>query len=258
MASGIYTAMSAARTQEQRLESISANLANARTPGFKRHRAVYRQIQNDASKTGDSAQAMGMGHPLRYLPEDRLPVITDERFTEWSQGALKQTRNPLDVAIDGEGFFVVEGAGGQPAYTRNGAFRTEPSGAIVTQEGAAVLDDAGNAITVPMGEGQIVIHEDGRVDVGGEEVGRLQVVRFADNSKLERVGYTAFRPIDDSQPEPAGAVVRQGFVEQSNTNPVMAMTLLIKTNRMFELSTRAIQAYKAMDDSAVRDVSRTS
>lgn len=260
MASGIYVAMGAARTQDERLETLSNNLANARTPGFKQHRAVYRQVAQDVSKMGDPNQAMDMHHPVRFLPRDRVRGVLDERFTQWTQGPLEHTGNPLDLALEGEGFFVVQGPDGNPLYTRNGNFSQARDGALVTQQGLAVLDDQGQPVRLPQGAGQLHVSPEGEVQVGGQPAGKLGVVRFDDPQVLERVGESNFRSVDPNvQPvaDPPG-MVHQGYLEGSNVNPVYTMTLLIKTNRLFELNVRALQAYKAMDDSAVRDVGRTS
>ena len=259
MASGIYVAMSAARMQEQRIETLNNNLANARTVGFKRHGAVYRQVHNDTSKMGDPNQAMGVHHPVRFLPEDRLPGALDERYTDWSTGPLTSSGNPLDVAIEGEGFFTIEGPGG-PMYTRNGTFTRAPDGTLVTQQGFAVLDTQGRAIRLPEGAGQLTIGRNGDLQVGDDVAGRLSVVRFDALSELERVGNDNFRHPDPTvQPQTmANPTLHQGYVEGSNVNPVYTMTMLIKTSRIFEMNTKALMAYKAMDDQAARDVGRLS
>jgi flagellar basal-body rod protein FlgF len=260
MASGIYVAMGAARMQEQRMETLSNNLANAQTAGFKKHGAIYRQVHNDASKMGDPNQAMDMHHPVRFLPEDRLPGQLDERFTHWSDGALRSTGNPLDVAIQGEGFFVVQGPNGDPIYTRNGTFRIQPDGGLVNQQGFALLDPNGQPVRVPPDEGALTISPEGDLTVGDQAVGRLAVVRFADLRQLDRMGNDNFRPADPAVlPEPLDLPqLHQGYLEGANVNPVQTMTQLIKTSRLFEMSTRALQAYKAMDDAAARQVGRTN
>ena len=96
MASGIYVAMSGARNQSHRLDTLSNDLANANTPGFKAQETIYRQVHNDATALGNPNQAMGLNHPVRFLPEDRLPSVMDARFTKFKQGALRPTGNELD------------------------------------------------------------------------------------------------------------------------------------------------------------------
>lgn len=256
MANGMYVSMSAARMQDHRAETLAHDLANAATPGFKRQRAVYRQVHNDVSKMGDPNQAMGLGHPTRMLPEDCLPGQLDVRFTEWTQGLMKATDNPFDVAIQGEGFLVVQGPDG-PLYTRNGTLMRAQDGTLVTQEGFAVLDTGGASIQVPGDNGSLRITPQGEVEAGGAALGQLAVVTFDDLQSLQRVGSSNLRPPDPNvQPRAAEATLHQGYLEGSNVNPVFTMTLMIKANRLFELSTRALQAYKSMDDAAVRQVGR--
>ncbi len=258
MASGIYVAMSGARMQEQRLETLSNNLANALTPGFKRHEAVYRQIHNDATKMGDANQAMGLHHPVRFLPEDRLPGLIDERWTHWSQGPMKVTDNVFDLAIEGDGFLTVQGPDDAVLYSRNGSLRMAQDGTLVNGDGLAVLDDAGRTIQIAGDQSRFQVSEEGLVQVGEAPVGRLGLVTFDDLQSLERMGGSLYRQPDPAvQPRPAdNATLHQGFLEGANVNPVYTMSLLIKTNRAFELNTKALQAYKAMDDSAIQEVGR--
>ena len=88
MASGIYVSMGAARNQEHRMETLANDLANANTPGFKSQEAIYKQIHNDVTSMGSPKQAMGLNHPVRFLPEDRLPVALVDRYTKFSQGGF--------------------------------------------------------------------------------------------------------------------------------------------------------------------------
>ena len=257
MATGLYIPMGGARNQERRLETLANDLANAQTPGFKSQETVYRQIHNDATALGNPNQAMGLHHPVRFLPEDRLPVVMDERYTKFNQGALKKTGNDLDIALTGEGFFTVQGPNG-PVYTRNGSFNLSRDGVLVNSVGQAVLNDTGAPIQVPAAQGKLRVATDGFVFVGDEQVGRLGIAKFPNMQELIRMGNSNYRH-PDAKFVPEGVDqpdIRQGFLEMSNVSPVHTMAMLIKTNRVFELNTRAMQAYKAMDDQAARDVGR--
>jgi len=259
MASGIYVAMGAARNQEHRLDTLSNDLANANTPGFKSQETIYKQIHTDVTSLGNPEQAMGVHHPVRFLPEDRLHSVMVDRYTKFAQGSLKFTGNDLDLAIKGEGFFTLQGQNG-PVYTRNGTFTLNREGLLVDQQGQPVLDDAGKSIQVNNAQGKIGISQDGAVMVDGERVAKLGLVRFDETSlqTLERIGNSGYRNLAPNvQPEQLDVPdVRQGFLETANVNPVHTMSMLIKTNRLFELNTRALQAYKSMDEQAAREVGK--
>ena len=257
MASGIYVAMTGARNQERRLDTLSNDLANAQTPGFKAQEAIYRQVHNDVTAMGNPNQAMGMNHPVRFLPEDRLPVVLDERYTKFSQGSLNFTGNDLDLALNGKGFFTVQGPNG-PLYTRNGTFMTSKEGVIVDQQGFPLLDEKGGQIVLPESVSKIGIAEDGTVSAGAQVIATLGLAQFENEQALERVGNSNFRvPEGGEAPQPLESPdVRQQFLETANVNAVHTMAMLIKTNRVFDMNTRAMQAYKEMDEQAARDVGR--
>lgn len=257
MASGIYIAMGGARNQERRLDTLSNELANAQTPGFKSREAIYKQIHTDVTSLGSPKQAMGLKHPIRFLPEDRLPVVLDQRYTKFSQGALRFSGNDLDLAINGEGFFTVDGPNG-PIYTRNGTFMTSKDGTIVDQQGFPLLDDQGVPIVLPNAAGKVGIGTDGTVTAGAEVIAKLGLVRFNNEQELERLGNSAYQnPADADPPIPVeGPDIRQQYLEMANVNPVHTMAMLIKTNRVFDMNTRAMQAYKEMDEQAAREVGR--
>ena len=257
MASGIYVSMGGARNQEHRMDTLSNDLANANTPGYKSQEAIYRQIHNDVTKMGSPDQAMGVNHPVRFLPEDRLPVAMVERYTKFGQGSFRHTGNELDLAIHGRGFFTVQGQDG-PVYTRNGTFTLNKDGVLTDQQGNAVLSDTGKTIQAPGATGKVGVSADGLVLVDGEPLGKLGVVEFDNPQVLERLGNSNFKhPDPNFVAQPAADVdVRQGFLETANVNPVHTMAMLVKTNRLFELNTRALQAYKAMDEQSARDVGR--
>lgn len=258
MANGIYIAMQGARVQEHRLDTLSHDLANAQTPGFKRQAAIYRQVHDDVSKMGDPAQAMGVHHPVRFLPEDRLPVHLEERYTQFDQGPLRVTDNDMDLAIDGEGFFTVQGPDGL-LFTRNGNFTISRRGVLVTHSGMPLLGDDGKPVVVPDAEGRLRVSRAGELFIDDVPAGRLNIARFADPQRLSRAGDSAWQAPEGVEPEPvASPNVHQGYIEMANVDPIRTMVELIKTNRIFELNTRALQAYKAMDDQATREVGRSS
>jgi flagellar basal-body rod protein FlgG len=262
MATGLYVAVSGARAQEHRLETLSNDLANAQTPGFKTQATLYQQIHSDVTKMGDPNQAMGLNHPVRFLPEDRLPVVMTSRYTKFSQGSLRFTGNDLDLAINGDGFFTLQGPKGVQ-FTRNGNFTLTKDGVLTDQDGSNVLARAADGrfvnIKLPNAQGNIKISREGQIFVGDEYISEVAITKFADPQKLHRMGNSRWtNPDPKANPrEPdRNPNLHQGHLELANVNPIRTMAMLIKTNRIFELNTRALQAYKAMDDSAIRDVGR--
>lgn len=265
MASGIYTAMQGALAKSYALETVANNLANARTPAFKRQSMVYRAIEAGVQDMGSPRQAMGVGMPRRELPRDRHGVIVEERYTHWAQGHFEDTGEPFDFAIEGEGFFVVQSPDG-PRYTRNGALTRASDGTVVTQGGLPVLDRERNPIKIAEDAGPIIVTPEGTIfggEFGDEELGTLGVVRIADLAGLERgpAGLYAQPTLDPANPPPApvpidNPSIRQGHLEMGNVNAIRTMTELIKTHRLFELNSKAIQSYRQMDQQASREIGR--
>jgi len=258
MSTGIYTAMMGARAQEHALETVNNNLANLNTPGFKRQDTMYREIHNDVSKMDSPLQGEDIHSPVRFLPEDRIAGVMEERFSHFDQGPLKQTGNDLDVALQGEGFFVLQGPTGN-RFTRAGIFALTPDGTIVSQNGASVLDDQNQPIRIPDTAAQVSITQQGLVQVGGATIAKLGVVRFDDPRMLQRQGNNEWQLMSPQlQPQTVSAPdVHQGWLEASNVNAVSTMTSMIKVSRIFELNSKMILAYKQMDQQASQEVGRT-
>ncbi|MSP71130.1 MAG: flagellar basal-body rod protein FlgF [Myxococcales bacterium] len=283
MSTGIYTAMLGARAQEHALESVNNNLANANTPGFKRQASIYRSVHSDAQRLGNSKQAEDIKSPVRFLPDDRVAGVMEERFTQFEQGPLKQTGNDLDFALQGEGFFTLAGKDG-PLYTRNGSFTLGADGTLVTLDGNPVLDDSGQTIRIPDTSAKVSVTSAGEVLAGGARIAKLGIVKFEDPQPLQRQGNSEWQVptapvVDGLAPPPptdlGGPVtdvaafptltptkvdrpaVHQGWLEGSNVNPISTMTLMIKTSRLFELNSKIIQSYKQMDSQSAQEVGRT-
>ncbi len=259
MSSGIYTAMLGARAQEHALETVNNNLANVNTVGFKRQDTIYREIHNDVSKMDDPLQGEDIHSPVRFLPDDRVAGVMEERFTHFDQGPLKQTGNDLDVGLEGDGFFTVQGPKG-PMYTRNGTFTLTPDGTLTAAGGLPVLDDQGKSIRISDAAAKVSITTEGNIQVGNATVAKLGIVNFANPAVLQRNGNSNWTvPSPQVQPQALAAPnVHQGWLEGSNVNPVSSMTLMVKVSRIFELNSKVIQAYKQMDQEASQEVGRVA
>jgi flagellar basal-body rod protein FlgG len=262
MANGIYVASSGSKARLAQLETTSNNLANLMTAGFKKQDTAYREVHNEVRDIGSSKQALGVRTPTRFLPEDRINVAVDDRFTSWTQGNLDETGNVLDVAIEGKGFFKVQDAEGNQFYTRHGRFQLSSDGKIVNQSGLAVMDGRGKEIRVPANQGLLNISYDGKVSTGNIQLGNIAFVDLGDgsnqylNQNLTHLGEGLFRANPNIEENKGTGVIRQGFMEGSNVNAVHEMMSLLSTSRLFEFNQQAVKAMGEMDTQAARDVSR--
>jgi flagellar basal-body rod protein FlgF len=241
MLRGLSAAASAMLPRIKRQEVSAHNLANASTAGFKRDR-VFEQV---LSRTQTSQQ---MSTATWAVPHEAAVAI------DFSPGMLEQTDNPLDLAIEGDGFFVVATDAGE-RYTRNGHFTVSPDGVLTTPEGDAVQGKSGD-LRLP--QGTVTIANDGGVSVDGLNVGALRVVRFDDTSDLQRASGSFFAVTDPvTQPqEDAASIVRQGYLEQSNVATIDEMVNMITTLRGFEADQKSILVQDETLGKAVNELGR--
>lgn len=213
----------------QRMHVISHNLANAGTVGFKQEFAVSRSFEDHLAGAGG----------------DTAPVMIAR--TDYSPGTLKYTGNPLDAALEGPGFFVVETPTGE-AYTRQGDFRLDANGRLVTSTGLAVLGESGE---IQLTTSEPRIDALGNVWDGTTRVGQLRLVNVENSQSLEPMGsglYTASTALGVGE---SGPQVRQGYTEAANVVAMNEMIKMIETVRHFEASQRFIRGYDTMLDRAI-------
>ena len=242
----IYKVLSGAVAQMRRLEVVSDNLANVNTLGHKGGHVAFAEVLAQASQS-QKERAGGL-------------VAIDEQRIDFSQGIMQQTENPLDLAIDGEGFFVIGTSRGD-RYTRQGNFSRAADGTVITALGEPLLGDTG---PIRVAGKDVQITTDGRVLSEGAEVGKIQVVRFTDPTTLSKEGYGLFRaPNGAAQPATvasggggAGFNLLQGFVEEANVTPIDAMVSLITTQRQFDMYTRALKTIDAVTDRVITEAGR--
>jgi len=228
MLKGIYRAASGMIPRIRQQEVTANNIANAATPGYKKDSIFLKELDALTRET------------MPRKSDWETPMI-DQVYTDFSQGSFEATSSNLDVAIEGDGFFVLENPeGGDRLYTRNGHFTVSAEGYLVNDEGFRVLGDGG---PLEVGNGTVSISESGETSVNESIVGRLQVVDFPDKTALTKQGDSAFAPRDKVEPEPVANVsLRQGYLERSNINVIKEMVGMILTLRNFEAGSRAIQA----------------
>ncbi|MEF8794495.1 flagellar basal-body rod protein FlgF [Thiohalorhabdus sp.] len=227
----IYTTLSGALALSQRLDSVSNNLANANTTGYKADRLNFEGVLSQAQANRPARQP---DQPLTF------PVMQGTE-TDYSQGALKNTGRALDFAIEGEGFFRVRAAGGGTAYTRDGQFQLNSDGVLTDSEGRAVLDDQGDAIRP--GSREISLNRDGEIFVPGRQapVARLATFSPEDAGLMEKEGDNLYRSEPANMTATEGGGVRNGYLERANVNTMEEMVTMMDLQRRFEAMTKAMR-----------------
>ncbi|WP_454916039.1 flagellar basal-body rod protein FlgF [Xanthobacter sediminis] len=241
MSSNLYVALSAQLAADKRLSTVANNIANLNTPGFRAEQVRFAELLSESS--ADKASYVSEG----------------ETFTSLRPGPISQTSNPLDLAVDGHGWFAV-GTENGVGYTRDGRMRMSPEGALESMNGQPMLDAGGVQLMVDPNGGAIRVGTDGSVFQRGQVVGRVGIYTMADGATLTRHSGSI---VMSDQP---GVLVQdftrnkvlQGYVEGSNVEPVMEMTRLINLQRAFEQAANAVQQNEEMTTNAIRQLGPSS
>ena len=244
MDSGYYAAMSGLLARTQALDTAAANLANAQTPGYRAEREYFRSalLGPDAvdSQLGQTVNNYGL------LGGDRLSM---------GQGALQQTGNALDLAVEGQGFFQVQTANGL-RYTRDGSFHRSQTGTLVTAKGEPVLSATGQAIPVPPGE--VSVGADGVLSVAGGAVATVGVFTFPASVQLTAEGANRYVAPQGATPALSkDAAVHQGAIEGANEDAIQGTMDLIVMQRQAEMMQKALTVFHTeFNKFAVEDLPR--
>ena len=235
MSSGMYVSLSGQLALEQRLQSIANNVANMNTGGYRAEGVKF-----------DSVISRAGGIDVAYAGQG-------ESYVSRRAGPMTPTGNPLDVAVQGEGWLAIETPAGT-AYTRDGRMHLSQEGELKTVSGYRVLDRGGAPILIDPGAGAVVISDDGMIAQEGRQVGALGLFLISEQATLARHDNSAVIP--DITPEPVvdlvGNGVRQGFVEGANVNPVQEMTRLIAVSRAFEAAAAAVREQEDTAQQVIR------
>lgn len=225
---GLSSAAAALQMLERRQAVLANNLANASTRGFKAEMAFSRLMDNALAAT-DTA-------------------------VDLTAGTLTQTHNPFDLAVEGDGFFVVNTPGGE-RFVRNGSFRLSPERQLVDSRGNPVLGEDG-PITIPPG-GVVEIDAAGQIAVNGKPLTRLRLERVPSGTDLQHEGGTLFVPEASRQAiPPAERRVQQGFLEESNVNPMAAMTDMLSVLHRYQAAQKTLSTIDAVRGIAVTDLAK--
>ncbi len=253
MLRSLWTSATGMSAQTTNVDVIANNLANVNTAGFKRGRAQFQDLMYQKVQV-PGAQASSAGTEVPTGIQVGLGVRTASVQSIFSAGNFQQTGNPLDLAIQGRGFFQVQMANGDLAYTRNGSFTVDSLGQLVTQDGDLVQP----AINIPSDALSITIAQDGTVSVQqpgnvSSSVGQLQLADFSNPAGLEHKGHSLFAETNASGAAIIGnpsinglGSVAQGSLEMSNVNVVEEMVNLIAGQRAYEMNSKALKASDQM------------
>ncbi len=245
MNSGLYSAYSGLRANANMLEVLANNLANLNTTGFRGDETFFRLFNR---AVGESEMP-----PLDQAINDSS--VVQGTVIDFQTGPLSITGRDLDVAIEGQGFFLV-GAQDGVRYTRNGHFQVNSRGQLVTDQGFEVQGRNGPIRLPP---GKVMISESGGIEVGGVLVDTLKIVDFIDKNQLEKVGHSLFkaRVVNAGEQETKEAQIRQGSLERANINPVQQMMLMISMMRQFEGLQKAVHTVmNTLNDRSINQVGR--
>ena len=231
---------------ERQMDVVANNVANVNTSGYKADRSMFQEYLASGA------------HEDNFLTPDRRVSYVQDRatFHDFSQGAVEETRNPLDVAIDGGGFLVVQTPAGE-RYTRDGALQINNQGQLVTAGGNPVLGNSG-PIVFQSTDKQVSIASDGNITVleGTSRVdsvrGKLRVVSFAQAQNLQKEGSNLYSAGQGNTAQPdASSKLRQGFVERSNVNSVLEMSRMIEVTRTYTQISNLLQQQSDLHKTAI-------
>ena len=243
MLRSLYSGITGLGVSGMSMSVLGDNLANSQTTGFKRATPIFQELMGQAIAARTAGNQVGLG------------ATTGAIWRDFSQGALRETGNPLDVAINGRGFFSVQTPDGVQ-YTRQGSFSLNDEGVLVTPDGYPIVGEGGE---ITLEAGVVEIDDEGGVFVDGEEVDRLVITDFADQGVLKKAGQGRF-VLDDATAvgdRPPHTTLRQGYVETANVNAVAAMTEMIETSRAFEAYQKIIQSVDEATETSINDIGQT-
>jgi flagellar basal-body rod protein FlgF/flagellar basal-body rod protein FlgG len=233
MSSGYYSAVSGAVARMQALDVLTNNLSNVGTAGFKKSTVNFSSYLDEAGQAGN---AKGINYSFIGS------VVPD-----MSDGTAIETGNPLNLAIMGEGFFKVQGEDGF-FFTRQGSFRLDPDGVLITPTGHKVMGAGGPII---LGTNEITVSKDGQISTANGSAGKMNLYRFDDMSQLERVKDGVFKAVDGAEEKIVqNPAIMQGRIEGSNVNILQEMAQMVAGVRYFESYEKIMKNYSELAEKA--------
>jgi len=249
----LYSAATGMEAQQLNLNTIANNLANVNTAGFKQDQQGFRGLFARASSTGMGVMSGGLSSAISTRPagpSERVFAEVHGVRTAFEPGRIRITGNPLDVAIQNDGFFEVKTPDGV-RYTRNGIFSLDSQRRLVTNLGHPVMGTKGE-IKVP--PGNIQINAEGAIQVDGTPIGSIKVVEFPENAMPQKFAEGLFvggKPTVSTRPQ-----VQSGHIEESNVNSLSEMVKMMQGMRSYESAQKLIQTMDRMTETAIQDLGR--
>lgn len=238
-----YVAAGSLKARSFQLDTLSNNLANAATVGYKTEKSFFSLFN----------KALGSTRNLPLTPHVNAGTVLGHRGTDFEQGASRATGRNLDLAIEGNAFFVIQTPQG-PQITRDGRFQLGEGGRLESLDGSPVLGKNGQPIRLNPAQGEFTISSDGTVQQGLEVLGQLDLRAYADPRGLSRVGSNRFDPAGQSE-APVKATVAQGYQESSTVDVALVMVDMIRLNRLFELSMKVASTISNdLDAKSINDI----
>lgn len=243
MQSAFYVALSAQVASSNRLETVSRNVANMNTAGYRADEVKFAELVSKAGRDKVSYATMG------------------EVFISRQAGSLSKTDNPLDIAVEGEGWFAIRSPEGI-AYTRDGRLKMDAQGLLRTVNGYEILDEGGLPILLDPEAGAPNISQSGEIVQGDDDgvIGTVGLFRIPEDAKLSRYDNSSVVPDQPAEPIRIFTAdgIRQGYVEGANINPVREMTKLITIMRAFESATKMIDGSNELQKQTIQELGKTS
>lgn len=233
-----YIALSRMTVQQRALEIRAANIANLNTPGYKGEKVMFSSFM--VPQTGTS-----------NVPGEKPVQMVQEQATwrDFSQGEISRTGNPLDLALRGDGFFVINTSQGE-RYTRSGRFSLSAAGQVVDVGGNPVLGTDGRPVTVPPDAGALIISGDGSLSSGINQIAKFRVVKFDDPQSLKSEGNSLFATTQPAQPV-ARPQIAQGAIENANIQAITELTKMMSEMREFDFASQFTDGSSEMQQTAI-------
>lgn len=257
MFKGLYTAYTGMINEQNRMDTMTNNLANVTTVGFKKEGSTSQSF-DDILTVKIKDASVGLSN-VRRTGIDNPGVKVGENYVDYTQGSFRLTENTYDLALSGDGFFAIEftNKAGETStkYTRAGNFTLNKEGFLTTEEGDYVLDVNNRRIKLDTLK-ESAIGQDGTIEQNGTAVAKIRVVDFEDYNYLHRYGETYFEPLEGAQITNSDADIISGYLEMSNVQSVQEMVNLISITRQYESNQKIIQTYDSTMDVAVNQLGR--